>query len=46
MSCFLSPPITFLMPISFARLTDLAMVRFIKLIHAMSNINKAIPESM
>ena len=45
-SCFLSPPTTLRIPISFARFTERATVRFIKLMQAISKINKAIPERM
>ena len=46
MSCFLFPPITFLIPISLARFTERATVRLTKLIHAINKINNAMPESM
>ena len=45
-NCFLSPPITLRMPISFDRFSERATVRFTKLMQAISNMNNAIPESM
>ena len=41
-SCFLSAPITFLTPISFALLNDRAVARFTKLKQAITKTNKAI----
>ena len=45
-NCLLSPPTTFLIPISLARFTDLATVRFTKLIQAISKIKTAMAESI
>jgi hypothetical protein len=39
MSCVLSAPKTFLMPTSLALFTDLAVARFMKLMHAMNRIS-------
>ncbi len=41
-----SVPNTFLIPTSFARLAERAVVRFIKLIQAISKINNATAENM
>jgi hypothetical protein len=41
-SCFRSAPTTFLTPISFARLKDLAVARLIKLKQAMTRTKMAI----
>ena len=41
-----SVPSTFLMPTSFARFAECAVVRFIKLMQAMSKINKATAEKI
>ena len=43
-SCCRPLPTTFRIPISLALFTDLAMVRLTKFIHAMANMNTAIPE--
>ena len=39
-------PVTFLTPISLIRVEDLAVVKFIKLMQAMSRINTAIAEKI
>ncbi len=49
-NCIISPlrsvPSTFLMPTSFARFAERAVVRFIKFIHAITSINNATAENI
>ncbi len=42
-SCFLLAPTTLRIPTSFALISDLAVVRLMKLKHAISKINSAVP---
>src|SRR6516165_9499699 len=46
MSCFLSPPTTLRMPISLARFTERAIVRFTKLIASINFVNLTIARSV